>query len=150
MLSIDTNAKVVAKSLGERSSRFLKQSDKAIQKVTAAIATHIKKRTLKGKDKNGRSFKPYAKSTISYKKKKGGKFFNGNVNLNDSGKMMSAIQSKRISASQGKVYFTRSEEAVKASRHILGKGKMPKRDFFGLNKKETTRFIRSYKEMVNL
>jgi len=150
MLKIVTNAGLVIKNIKNRAKRLDKSSDKAIQKVTAAIATHIKERTLKGRDKNGKSFKEYSNSTLEYKQKRGGKFFNGNVNLNDSGKMMSSMQSKRISSKVGVVRFTRKEEAVKALKHIQGKGKLPKRNFFGLSKRETTRFIKVYKGLLKL
>lgn len=95
----------------------------------------IQKRTKRGKDKNGRSFKPY---TPAYIKKKG----SSNVNLTQSGKMLKSV-TKQSWSKKCRIYVKalgRSKQKIDtynlAVVHDFGTRKMPKREFMGLMKSE--------------
>jgi len=150
MIKVTTNSRIVINSIKKRAAKIDSSSDLAIQKTTAEISTYIKERTLSGKDKNGKKFAKYANSTLKAKKKRGGKFFTGVVNLNDTGKMMGSLQPKRVSSKVGIVGFTRHIEAQKAARNINGSRHRPKRDFFGLSNNDKTRFIKMYKDLLKI
>lgn len=148
MLNIKSNIPFVVTSLKKFYKNVSDDSDTAVVKIAAAISTHIKERTLLGKDVKGKAFARYSKKTLEYKAKRGGRFFSGKVNLNDKGKMFSAIQYKRVAHNAAIVGITREEEQIKALAHMRGSGKLPKREFFGLNKEEKNKFIKDYKKLV--
>lgn len=111
-------------------SKLLTQHDMA--ELAAQAHDDINQRVTRGKDKNLRPFKGYAASTRKDRKKRGRQV--AHVDLNDSGKMMSAI-TWRTRKGYAKLLFGRAAEAEKAYYHQLGLGRLPKREFFGIDPK---------------
>lgn len=106
-------------------------------KTAGKAVTLIFKRTVeKGLDKHGKPFKKYSKNYIEKKRTRGGRFFSNKPNLFDGGDMMGDLDFIVESASRAFLHFPKTGEALKASGHIHGSRRSPKRDFFGLTTKE--------------
>jgi len=101
-------------------------SDDAALKMAAMGITLVKEHTLKGQDENNKAFKPYAKGSKK----------SGHVDLFDRGNMFRAMMFKKAGKGKAAIYFTRTEEAIKAFAHHTG-SRMPKRAFFGLQPNES-------------
>jgi hypothetical protein len=112
--------------------------------ITADAVTHIKDRTLEGKDKNNRPFIGYSDKYLEFKKKRGAKFFSGKVNLFDGGDMFSSMQHQVRTSDTAEIIFTRSPQALKASGHHNGSAKtgLPKRQFFSLGREGDKRAVK--------
>lgn len=109
---------------------------KLMQKLSLQAITEIFETTVEeGKDKTGKSFKPYSPSYLDIKKKRGGRFFSSKPNLFDKGAMLGSLDHKVISESSAFLHFPKIKERLKASGHIHGSKRLPQRDFFGLTRK---------------
>jgi phage gpG-like protein len=107
----------------------------------------ISQRTLKGKDYKGAAFTRYENDYKLWKQKRGGAFFSGSPNLHDSGNMFSSLSAKSTDKNTT-LFFSKAEEAKKAAAHHKGLGKMPKREFFDLSKKEQSSLIDLLREKL--
>lgn len=103
----------------------------------ALAIDRIIERTLEGKDKNGKAFKPYSKAykeSLSFQLYKSG----NNVNLELTGEMLASMESKP-NIRGITVEFVDDLNRAKAHGHITGmsgrKGGVV-RDFFGLSEEE--------------
>jgi len=85
-------------------------SDKAALKMAAMGMTLVKEHTLKGQDESRRTFVKY-----NPKGKKSGR-----VDLFDKGNMFRAMNFKKSGKGKAIIYFTRTEEAIKAFAHHNG------------------------------
>lgn len=96
-----------------------------------------------GKGKDG-SLKSYSKA---YKKSFAYQAYNksSTVNLKLTGDMRADINVVGTSATSVTIGFTDKEQEAKAIGHIKGRGNLPKRDFWGLPKKEEENLL---KEMI--
>jgi len=94
----------------------------------------ITERTIRGYDRHGRPFRPYAQSTREQRRKRGRQ--TDHVDLHDTGSMLAAMQSRLIGQGKAEVRFASAREAAKAAAHQYGRGNLPKREFFGLTPKE--------------
>lgn len=112
-------------------------ADDAVLKLAGHGMTLVKEHTLKGRDKNGRVFKPYHKGSKK----------TGRVDLFDRGDMFRAMSFKKISSSKAIIYFTRTEEAIKAFDHQTGRH-VPKRAFFGLQQNEQKKLSIMLKKII--
>lgn len=96
----------------------------------------LKVRVLeKGVDVDGRDFTPYTQKYSDWKRKKAGVHFNSRVNLNDSGKMLAAINTKVMSPESILVYVG-GAPAVYGLAHQEGNSKLPRRKWFGETKED--------------
>jgi hypothetical protein len=106
-------------------------------KTAGRAVTLIFKRTVqKGQDRTGKPFKKYSRSYLKTKKERGGKFFSNSPNLFDGGDMMGDLSFSVESSSRAFLNFPKTGESLKASGHIHGSRRLPKRDFFGLTTAE--------------
>jgi hypothetical protein len=105
----------------------------SLARASAYGSLRIEERTLQGKDADGNRFRPYAKQTIENRKKAGRK--TSFVDLFFSGKMLGSL-TFRSSASKGQIFFRRQEEGEKAFFHDTGSGRIPRRPFFAIGRKE--------------
>ena len=110
----------------------VKQSDKQLIKIASQVRNDIMKRTLSGKDVNERTFKPYAPMTVEIRKKAGRP--TSKVNLSFYHHMLPMMKTSKVSYG-AEISFPDEAERGKARRHNFGKGRLPKREFFGLSKK---------------
>ncbi len=134
-------AQVKVKDTSIEVKRFFKKFEKdmpgiirqSLAKASAFGALRIEERTLQGKDADGNRFRPYAKQTIENRKKAGRK--TSFVDLFFSGRMLGSL-TFRSSAAKGQIFFRRQEEGEKAFFHDTGSGRIPRRPFFAIGKKE--------------
>ena len=70
------------------------------------------------------------------------------VNLRLSGDMLGLIEATSETANTVTLSWEDSEEAAKAHGHITGGGRLPVRDFFGLNKKDIIAVKREFKQEI--
>ena len=141
---MEAETKIKAKIIGDKKLKVkLGKIEKGLLtreilgKVAAQATTHIKDRTLSGKDKNERAFAEYSESYLEFKLERGGEFFGGNVDLFNGGDMLGAMQPRVKGSHTAEILFTRNSEALKASGHNQGSRKtgLPKREFFSLGPK---------------
>jgi len=149
MIKVEINAKKVVRDLDSLSSDIHDVVGKETLKAALLASTEIKKRTLSGRDVGGRAFKRYAQSTLKRKQGRGGRFFSGNVDLNDTGKMMAAMQARKTGPLAAKVFFVSKKQRDKAIAHNTGSGRLPKRNFFGLSSKEKKEINTLFKQAID-
>lgn len=97
---------------------------KRLRLLEGEIISDIINRTLRGKDKNNKSFKPYSRDYAEYKKKK---FGVSKPNLNVTTNMLNSINGKNI-LNGLKFYINTNSEKQKALANI-NRG----RDFMGID-----------------
>lgn len=122
-----------------------------IDKALAITAMHginmIQDRTESGRGYDG-IFRPYSPAYAKFRSVKGRQITP--VNLNFTGRMLSAIASRRVSRGVQEIYFTRAEEARKAYFHNVtgaGKGRITRR-FFGFNETEKSKLRQFFKSRL--
>lgn len=117
-----------------------KSVNRVLGRTGVQTINHIRQRTERGLDINDRSFEPYAKSTLKQKAKVGS---STRVNLKGSSEMLRSMTSKRIK--DGVQVFLSDRQGV-GSYHQYGSGRLPKRQWFGLNRVTENNII---KEVLN-
>mgnify|MGYP003143404649 CR=1 FL=1 len=142
MLSIKDNSRFFKKALKIKSDRVQSAIQIALADASAFQIDAIRERTeQRGKDVKNRPFKPYSKSYIQAKRKRTNDPSNQDtspknfVDLNFTGRMFSAL-TFTLRPSRGVLFFKTAQQAKKAFIHNTGKGRMPKREFFGVSEIE--------------
>lgn len=134
--------KITLKGDGELKVRLSKVKAKMLtrtimgQMAGSAVRLIFKRTVEKGQDKHGKPFKKYSRGYLETKKERGGKFFSNKPNLFDGGDMVGDLDFIVENTSRAFLHFPKTGEALKASGHIHGSRRLPKRDFFGLTTKE--------------
>lgn len=98
------------------------------------IIERIKERTDRGVDKRGKNFKKYSDL---WAKKKG----SSDVDMRLSGDMLDSIEIIKINGNEITIGWEDGLEVLKGENHINGVT-VPKRDFLGLPKKDTTAIVK--------
>jgi hypothetical protein len=109
--------------------------DKGLKRVSNMAVLMITKRTQAGKLPDGGNMRPYARSTVKSRQKRGRQ--TGFVDLTDSGKMFRSLDF-RSGGMKSTLFFSNMERAKIASYHDsfgVGKKKV-KRPFFAIADKE--------------
>ena len=101
---------------------------KGIKQAGEQLKTIVVKRTESGKDVNMKGFRAYSPAYAELKGK-------STVDLEDTNQMLQSISSKAVSKNKAQVFFRSQREATKGLFHQKGMGNLPKRKFFGFNKK---------------
>jgi len=142
MLDVKDNSKFFKQQLKKKSEKIKSAIQRALAEASAFQVSAIRDRTeQKGKDVYGRPFKPYSKGYILARRKRFNDPSNQDttpknfVDLNFTGKMFSAL-TFTTRPSRGIVFFRSAEQTKKALIHNEGKGRMPKREFFGISSQE--------------
>ena len=99
-----------------------------MEKVGMKASEMILRRTAKGVDVNGQSFRPYHPDYAEYRKDKGRRV--DIVDLNFTGKMYASLTHDVISENEVMLYFAGDPQAEKAQHNN------PKRQFFALSQEE--------------
>jgi hypothetical protein len=148
---IDVNTIEVTNLLKKITSKQKSVINKGIKRVSNMAVLMITKRTQSGKLPDGGSMRPYARSTVRGRKKRGRQ--TGFVDLTDTGKMFRSLDF-RAGNLKSTLFFSNKERAKIASYHDtfgVGKRKIT-RPFFAIGDKEEdklkTEFAKFYfKEM---
>lgn len=142
MIDVKDNSRFFKQALKIKSDRIKSAVSLALGQASAFQVSAIRDRTeQKGKDVFGRPFQPYSMNYILAKRKRKNDPSNQDttpknfVDLNFTGKMFSSL-TFTVRPSRGIVFFRSAEQTKKAMIHNEGKGRMPKREFFGISDNE--------------
>ena len=127
-LKINTNVKNVQARYVKFINKFPAIIKQGVDQAGEQLKTIIVKRTELGKDQDGKKFIAYSPAYAELKGKT-------TVDLEDTNQMLQSISSKVISRNISQVFFRSQREATKGLFHQKGMGNLPKRKFFGFNKR---------------
>ena len=125
---ITSNLPLVRKRYNKFFKKFPRLTKIGLELAGLQLREIILDKTSKGKDTHNRRFPPYSKG---YSKAKGKTV----VDLYDQGNMLQNFTSKIANKKKVQLFFRSKKEADKAKWHHYGTDKLPKRPFFGYNKK---------------
>ena len=115
--------------------------------MAQALLDKILDKTASSRSRTGKGFRQYSKTYIASDAfKAAGK--SSKVNMSLSGDMLGLIEATSETANTVTLSWEDSEEAAKAHGHITGGGRLPVRDFFGLNKKDIIAVKREFKQEI--
>jgi phage gpG-like protein len=131
-MALNINIKTNVKNLQARYLKFSHKFPGIIKKGLEQAGLNLKDiiltKTDRGQKYTSGSFPAYSQAYASLKGK-------STVDLQDTNKMLQSIDSKLVSRNKVQLYFRSGREAMKAYWHQTGQGNLPKRPFFGFNKK---------------
>ena len=125
---ITSNLPLVRKKFNKFFRKYPKLLKIGLELAGLQLREIILDKTSKGKDTHNRRFPPYSKG---YSEAKGKPV----VDLYDQGNMLQNFTSKIANKKKVQLFFRSKKEADKAKWHHYGEGRLPKRPFFGYNKK---------------
>ena len=125
---ITSNLPLVRKRYNKFFKKFPRLTKIGLELAGLQLREIILDKTSKGKDTHNRRFPPYSKG---YSEAKG----KTTVDLYDTGGMLNNFTSKVANKKKVQLFFRSKKEADKAKWHHYGTDKLPKRPFFGYNKK---------------
>ena len=125
---ITSNLPLVRKRYNKFFKKFPRLTKIGLELAGLQLREIILDKTSKGKDTHNRRFPPYSKG---YSEAKGKTV----VDLYDQGNMLQNFTSKIANKKKVQLFFRSKKEADKAKWHHYGTDKLPKRPFFGYNKK---------------
>jgi len=125
---ITSNLPLVRKRFNKFFKKYPKLIKIGLELAGLQLREIILDKTSKGKDTHNRRFPPYSKG---YSEAKGKTV----VDLYDTGSMLNNFTSKVANKKKVQLFFRSKKEADKAKWHHYGTDKLPKRPFFGYNKK---------------
>ena len=140
-LKLNTNVKNVQARYVKFIHRFPPIITKGMKQAGEQLKTIIVKRTELGKDAKGNKFIGYSPAYSELKGKT-------TVDLEDTNQMLQSISSKIVSRNKARVFFRSQREATKGLFHQKGMGNLPKRKFFGFNKKTEKVIQRTYENFL--
>lgn len=127
-VSIDTKPRDLRKMVQKLGRTFTKNHRQAMRRAAAEGVNRIQKRTSQGIDVNGQTFKEYTGPYAAFRRSKGRPV--DKVTLIFTGRMRGAMTSG-LSGQDGLIFFSSRAESKKAAMNNR------KRQFFGLNRKDT-------------
>lgn len=119
-----------------------------INQIAFEVIDYIVQRTESGLDVRGNSFKNYSES---YKNSENFEAFGkstGDVNLVQEGNMINSIQIIEAYDNYFKIGYTDELNTLKAFNHNTG-DTVPRREFFGINKKEMNSILEKYQYILD-
>ena len=125
---IASNLPLVRKRFNKFFKNFRRLTKIGLELAGLQLREIILDKTSKGKDTHNRKFPAYSEG---YSKAKG----KTTVDLYDTGAMLNNFTSKVANKKKVQLFFRSKKEADKAKWHHYGTDKLPKRPFFGYNKK---------------
>ena len=125
---ITSNLPLVRKRFNKFFKKFPRITKIGLELAGLQLREIILDKTSKGKDIHNRKFPAYSKG---YSEAKG----KTTVDLYDTGAMLNNFNSKVANKKKVQLFFRSKKEADKAKWHHYGTDKLPKRPFFGYNKK---------------
>ena len=140
-IKIDVNTIEVKKLLKKYSSRQRKGIQRSLNRISNMAILMITKRTQKGFKPDGGRFIQYSrayKESEDYKKKK-----NKFVDLTLSGKMFRSLDYRKRGLRNTLLFANKEREKI-AFLHDTGRGKLPKRPFFAIGRKEEPKLVNEF------
>lgn len=127
-VNFSSNAKDIQKKFDRLLRRFPKITKQGVTQAGEQLRKIILEKTNKGMRYDAGRFARYSPQYEKLKNKT-------TVNLQDSNKMLQAIKSRTINNYKAVLQFSNNEMEQRAYYHQTGAGDLPKRPFFGFNKK---------------
>jgi hypothetical protein len=125
---ITSNLPLVRKRFNKFFKKFPRITKIGLELAGLQLREIILDKTSKGKDMRNKKFRRYSDA---YSKAKG----KTRVDLFDMGNMLNNFTSKVANKNKVQLFFRSKKESDKAKWHHYGTDKLPKREFFGYNKK---------------
>lgn len=119
-----------------------------INQIAIEAIDLIIQRTESGLDVRGNSFKNYSKEYVDSQNFEAFGKSSGDVNLVQEGNMINSIQVIEAYDNYFKIGYTDELNTLKAYNHNTG-DTVPRREFFGLNKKEMNSILEKYQYIIN-
>jgi len=139
-------------SLLRRLSGLVKELDSTEKNIWLAFTSFkggIIKRTKSGKDVSFNQFQEYSEKYKIQKLKKKYVSYSGHPNLIMNFNMLGSIARKKIKNGM-RMFFNNTTEERKANRHQKGLKGMPKRKFFGIDKKQQNEFFDKFRKKIKI
>lgn len=131
-MALELKVKTNVKNLQARYAKMLHKLPPLITKGLKQAGLNLKDiiltKTDKGLKYTSGKFPAYSPTYAALKGK-------STVDLQDTNRMLQSIDTKMIGRNKVQLYFRSGREAMKAYWHQTGQGNLPKRPFFGFNKK---------------
>ena len=140
-LKVTSNVRKVQARYVKFLNKFPRIIQQGLDQAGEQLKTIIVKRTQLGKDQDGKKFVGYSPAYAELKGKT-------TVDLEDTNQMLQSISSKVVSRNKAQVFFRSQREATKGLFHQKGMGNLPKRKFFGFNKKTEKVIQRTYENFL--
>ncbi len=129
----------------KRYNKFIKKFPKIIKIGLELAGLQLREiildKTSRGKDFRNNKFREYSKG---YSEAKG----KTTVDLYDTGAMLNNFTSKVANKKKVQLFFRSKKEADKAKWHHYGTDKLPKRPFFGYNKKTEVAIRKEFEKFM--
>ena len=125
---ITSNLPLVRKRFNKFFKKFPRITKIGLELAGLQLREIILDKTSRGKDFRNKKFRRYSDAYSEAKGKK-------TVDLYDTGAMLNNFTSKVANKKKVQLFFRSKKEADKAKWHHYGTDKLPKRPFFGYNKK---------------
>ena len=138
---ITSNLPLVRKRFNKFFKKFPRITKIGLELAGLQLREIILDKTSKGKDTHNRRFPPYSKG---YSEAKG----KTTVDLYDKGNMLTNFTSKVVNKKKVQLFFRSKKEADKAKWHHYGTDKLPKRPFFGYNKKTEIAIRKEFEKFI--
>ena len=139
---ITSNLPLVRKRFNKFFKKFPRITKIGLELAGLQLREIILDKTSKGKDTHNRKFPAYSKG---YSEAKG----KTTVDLYDTGAMLNNFTSKVANKKKVQLFFRSKKEADKAKWHHYGTDKLPKRPFFGYNKKTEVAIRKEFERFMN-
>lgn len=133
------------KSFNKRSDEIQEAIKRELLLIGSSFRSTLIHRVQRGLDINNNPFVKYSEAYKEYKRAKGRPV--EPVNLTFRFKMLRAIKVKN-SGNSFELFFNSALENDKALAHNFGKGRLPKRQFWGISKKEQDEIIEKIQKVV--
>ena len=138
---ITSNLPLVRKRFNKFFKKFPKITKIGLELAGLQLREIILDKTSKGKNMRNKKFRRYSDA---YSKAKG----KTTVDLYDKGNMLPNFTSKVANKNKVQLFFRSKKEADKAKWHHYGTEKLPKREFFGYNKKTEVAIRKEFEKFM--
>lgn len=148
-MGIKIEGQLIKKSLVQKMNQQIKRG---LGEIAGSVKLQIRQRTESGLDVNRAGFRPYSVRYAAYRRDVL-KRPSSPVDLHVSGNMLKAITHKLTGSPpirRIEVFFSSGAQADKARRHQFGQGGLPKREFFGLDKKQLEEVTAKIRRVIDL
>ena len=140
-INFSTNTKKIQKKFNRFLLRFPKVTKKGLDQAGEQLRRIIEENTTKGKKFTSGNFQAYSPEYSALKGKT-------TVDLQDSNRMLQSMKSRTVNNYKAQVYFNDQGMAKRAYWHQIGAGNLPKRPFFGFNKKVENVIKKQFENLI--
>jgi len=137
-----TNTKKIQKKFNRFLKRFPRVTRKGLEQAGEQLRRIIEDKTTRGEKYTSGRFVAYSPEYSALKGKT-------TVDLQDSNRMLQSMKSRVVNNYKSQVYFNDMGMGKRAYWHQTGSGNLPKRPFFGFNKKVENVIKKQFENLVS-